>query len=198
MAAAGLAALVAVPTAVAAMLALLFGAVTLDGCEIDSDLGPAEAGVSTSPEGQVVVHPGPCGPGLPDTAVSAIRLLDPEGAIVWQADALAGSADDASAPDTVVVGRAPPGFVDVVPLAAPLDPESTYEVQMSVLAPGAAAGTTAGAPPATDENLFAVFGQAATFRPADLATDTIWYQGHAVTRDAFTTAPCDTAGSAGA
>lgn len=192
-AAAGLAALVAVPTAVAVMLALLLGAVTLDGCEVDSDLGPAEAGMSTSPDGQVVVHPGPCGPGLSGAAVASIRLLGPDGAIAWQADAAGRSAGDAAASDTVVVGQAPPGFVDVVPLAAPLDPESTYEVEMSVLAPGA----TAGAPPATDENLFAAFGQAATFRPTDLATDTVWYQGRAVTRDAFTTAPCDADGPAG-
>lgn len=187
MAVAGFSALVAVPAAVAALLVLLLGSATLDGFDIESDLRPAEAGVSTSPDGQVVVHPSACGPGLAGSAVSSIRLLGPDGSVAWQADALTQSADHPSVPDTVVVGQAPAGFVEVVPLAGPLDPGSPYEVQMSVLGPGA----TTGAPPPPDADLFAVFGQSATFRPVDLAPDTVWHQDRAVTPEVFSQAPCD-------
>jgi len=193
MAVAGLSALVAVPAAVAVLLAFLFASVMLDGCEIDSALRPAEAGVSTSPDGQVVVHPSPCGPGLAGAAVSSIRLLGPDGSVAWQADALARSADHTSVPDTIVIGQAPAGFVEVVPLAGPLDPASPYEVQMSVLGPGA----TTGAPPSTDADLFTAFGQSASFHPADLAPDTVWYQDRAVTPEVFSQAPCDADDDAG-
>lgn len=186
-AAAGLAALAAVPTAVAVLLTLLLTSATLDGIGIEGDLGPAQAGVSTSSDGQVVVHPGPCGRDRSGVPVSSIRLLGPHGSVAWQADAAARPADASPPSDTVVIGQAPSGFLDVVPLAGPLDPESTYEVQTSVLAHGAAAASSS----STDADMFAVFGQSATFRPADLDPDAVWYQGRAVTPAAFSQAACD-------
>jgi hypothetical protein len=185
-----LAGLVAVPTVLA--LVLFWVVSPLEGCELGLDFGPTDAAVSATPDGRVVVHPGPghCGSTWSTQSIQSVRLTTADGTVVWQADGTAAGGNPDTAPplDLLVVGQAPPGFADTVPLAAALDPTTAYTVEMSVLA----ATLSAGSPTSTGYDLYPMLGQRATFRPADLSTTTVWYQGRATTPAEFDRAPCET------
>jgi hypothetical protein len=185
---AALAGLVAVPTVLA--LVLFWVVSPLEGCELGFDIGPTDAAVSATPDGRVVVHPGPghCGSRWSTQSIQSVRLTTADGTVAWQADGTAGAdgnPDTAPPFDLLVVGQAPPGFADTVPLAAALDPTTTYTVEMSVLA----ATLSAGSPTSTGYDLYPMLGQTARFRPADLSTTTVWYQGQATTPAEFDRAP---------
>jgi hypothetical protein len=203
-AAAGLGVLVGLPILLLAGLFLFLSSVTLDGCEVD--LGPTPAGVSADPSGAVRIHVGPCGRGR---GFESVRVRAPDGTVVWQADGTAGADEDPATPpafDTLVVGHAPPGFADLVPLAAPLDPATTYTADLSLLdwttassiagdsaEPGGTGGTggTGGSGTGTGADaLYAALGQTATFRPADLDSDAITYAGVAIDPGEFGQLPC--------
>lgn len=177
--------------------------VGVDGCEVRIEPTGA-AGVRTAAEGTVSVVLGPC----ESRSFRSIRLLDAAGTVVWQADA--------PAPvdvEQVPVGRPGGPFTEVVPLAAPLEPIATYRVELSLLDPATAASTATTASTAataatdspaagdggastTDAAVYALFGSAATFRPADLAPDRVWYEGRLVSTAEFERRDCDQASGA--
>jgi hypothetical protein len=203
--AAGLSAVIAIPVILVAGLFLLVSSMSLDGCEVE--LGPTAAGVSTTPDGAVQIHAGPCGPDVP---FQSVRVRAADGTVVWQAEGTAGADQNPATPpafDTLVVGQAPSGFGDVVPLAAPLDPAATYTAELSLIGdmtassiagtPGtgssAPPGGTDGAPgtgPSTADDMYTALGQTATFRPSDLSPDAITYAGVAIDPREFARLPC--------
>jgi hypothetical protein len=190
--AAGLGVVIAIPVVLVAGLFLLVSSMTFDGCE--ANLGPNDAGVSAAPGGAVRIHTGPCAPGL---GFESVRVRAADGTVVWLAEGTAGADENPSTPpafDTLVVGQAPSGFADVVPLAAPLDPAATYTAELSLL-DSASASSIAGtggstASTSSADAVYTVLGQTATFRPADLFPGRVDYHGEHMTEDAFARLTC--------
>jgi hypothetical protein len=155
-------------------LAVVWVVSTWDGCEIvlpDSLI--SDLGVRPGPGGAVAVDRPPC---TTAGAYVALVLRGPDGTVLWRADASAGRQVA-----TFTVGRPPEGFSEVVPLAAPLDPATRYTVQMFVIPP---------APGAADPDAGLPFGGRATFRPADLRADRVWFRGRSVTPAEFSRQGC--------
>lgn len=181
----------------AAAVGVVAALVGIDGCEVRIEPTGA-AGVRAGTDGTVSVVLGPC----ESRSFRSIRLVDAAGTVVWQAGA--------PAPvdvDQVPIGRPGGPFTEVVPLAAPLEPTATYRVELSLLDPATSTSTGAtartdspaagdGGPSTTAAAVYALFGSAATFRPADLAPDRVWYEGRLVGTAEFERLACDRAGEA--
>jgi hypothetical protein len=192
-AAAGLSAVVAIPLVIVAGLFLLVSSMSLDGCEVE--LGPTAAGASAAPDGAVRIHTGPCGPQL---GFESVRVRAADGTVVWEAEGTAGADRNPATPpafDTLVVGQAPPGFADVVPLAAPLDPATTYTAELSLIGDTTASsiartGGTSGTGTSNAVDMYTALGQTATFRRAELSANYVYYAGVAILPREFARLPC--------
>jgi hypothetical protein len=152
-----------------------WAATSLDGCDVDVDLGPSALGVSSRPGGPIRAV-------LPSCAAQQftyVRLLAGDGSTLWSAEA-----PRAASVERFTVGTAPPGFRDSVPLAdRPLDPHATYDLQVLVMGP--AEPTTTATVRSGEASMTAIdpalmFGARARFRPVDLRPDRIWVDGRLV------------------
>lgn len=171
----------------------LFG---LESCSFELDFSPRDAGVRLLPDGSIAVEPAPCGP----SGIESVRVRTTDSTVVWQADADGGNDLDPATADSLVVGEAPPGFTDAVPLDRPLDPATTYTVELSVLGPsqrpsaapsGEDRDGTSSSATATTTDIYAVLGQTARFRPSDLSPDAVWFRSELVTPTDFEREACD-------
>jgi hypothetical protein len=158
-----------------------WAATSLEGCEVDIDLGPQDLGVSGRPGGPITARVPSCA----DAPFAVVRLVAGDGTTVWQAEA-----GQPRAVGRLTVGTAPRGFRDTVPLAAqPLDPRATYDLELFAIPPtGETAATLPGAPRGTDVGL--AFGATVRFRPADLRPDRVWVAGQLVAPDRFERVAC--------
>jgi hypothetical protein len=171
-----LVAVVAVPTLLL-LVAFVVVARLATGWEVDLDLGARPVGVQATAEGGVLVRDGPCA----GIGRSAVLLRAPDGSVVWRADA-AGSQPI----DELQLGSPPPGFRDVVSLTRPLEPRAIYTVELYAVTPPA---NLNGATSASNTP-FLVAGGTASFRPADLRTDRVWFGGRLLTADEFRREAC--------
>jgi hypothetical protein len=172
-----LVAVVAVPTLLL-LVAFVVVARLETGWEVDLDLGARPVGVQATAEGGVLVRDGPCA----GIGRSAVLLRAPDGSVVWRADA-AGSQPI----DELQLGSPPPGFRDVVSLTRPLEPRAIYTVELYAVLPPTDVAT---APAASASNPYLMAGGTASFRPADLRTDCVWFGGRLLTADEFRREAC--------
>ena len=145
-----------------------------------SGLGQHSLGVRTVRAGGIVVEDPPC----TATSRSALVLRTPDGSVVWRAETASGSAAPIG---PVTIGTPPSGFRDVVPLTRPLDSRVTYTVELYVIPPPPEAGASS-APTTLTASL--VGAGTAKFRPADLRTDRVWFDGRLVSADEFRRDAC--------
>ncbi len=171
----GLAGLIAVPAALAGVLFLVVG--SMGGCEFRLDLGPRDLGVERAADDSLVVTSRGCD----QAPVQSVILRGPDGAELWRAEA--------PSPQpvlTVTLGAAPPGFSDVVPLTATLDPAADYTVELRALpAPAGAAASTGPSDPTL------TFGGTARFRPADVVAGRVWFAGQSLPTAEFDARSCE-------
>jgi hypothetical protein len=150
-----------------------WAATSLEGCDVDLEIEPAEAGVTGRPGGPITARVPQC----ETRQFSVVRLVAPDGSVVWSAEALRPTDVE-----RLTIGRAPSGFRDTVPLAArPLDAQATYDLQLLAFRP-------TGEPAESDVAL--AFGATVRFRPADLRPDRVWVDGRLVAGDQFERVAC--------
>ncbi|HEY3144189.1 MAG TPA: hypothetical protein VGJ86_23870 [Acidimicrobiales bacterium] len=153
----------------------------LDGCESSSDTAtPRDLGMLVDPAGAIVARVPSCQGGT----ASALQLLAPDRTVLWRAESTAESQLT-----EFVVGVAPPGFVDVVPLGGPLDPSTVYEVQMLWLHNATASSDTTAAAQ-VDSAVQLLGGARASFAPADLVPDSVLLRSTRVTPEDFDNTAC--------
>jgi hypothetical protein len=135
-----------------------------------SGLEPHPVGVSVAPEG-VTAASAPC-----HEAVSyrTITLTTTDGTVAWQA----GATTLSQPVPRLIVGTAPPGFRDDVPLAGPLDPQASYRLEVTIMRPDNHAVTPL------------ILAGVATFRPVDLRADRVWFDGRLATIGDFEREAC--------
>jgi hypothetical protein len=150
-----------------------WAATSLEGCDVDADFGPFPAGVTGGPSGPITARVPGCG----SPQFSLVRLVAPDGSVVWSAEALRPTDVE-----RLTIGRAPPGFRDTVPLPArPLDAEATYDLQLFAIRPTGES---------LESDVALAFGTTARFRPADLRPDRVWVDGRLVPADRFEQVAC--------
>lgn len=174
--------LIALPVVTAVAVFGLVVPFTMDGCEYTlRDLGPRDLGLSVDTAGAITARVPLCYSG----GAEAVQLVGPDEAVVWRAEA--------SEPQELrdfVVGVPPERFADATALAGPLDPASTYELQLLQDAdpetPAAAAANQ------SDES---IDGAYALFRPADLRPDQMLFREQGIAAEEFDDAACTDVGS---
>lgn len=171
-------AVVAAPTLLL-LVAFLVVARLAKGWDVELDLGARPVGVQATAEGGVLVREGPCA----GVGRSAVLLRAPDGSVVWRADT-AGSRPI----DGLRLGSPPPGFRDVVPLTRPLEPRTIYTVELYAVLPPTEVGTASAA--SASNNPYLLAGGTASFRPADLRTDRVWFAGRLLTAGEFRQQAC--------
>jgi hypothetical protein len=170
----GLAVLIAVLAALAGVLFLVVGSIDFD---FRLDLGPRDLGVERAADDSLLVTSRGCD----QASVQSVILRGPDGAELWRAEA-----PSPQPVVTVTVGAAPPGFSDVVPLTAPLDPAADYTVELRALpAPAALAASTGPSDPTM------TFGGTARFRPADVVAGRVWFAGRSLPTAEFDARSCE-------
>jgi hypothetical protein len=148
-----------------------------------SGLGQHRVGVRASGGGLIVVEDAPC----TATSRSAVVLRAADRSVVWRAEAESGSAAPIG---PVTIGTPPSGFREAVPLSRPLDPQATYTVELYLIPPPP---ETVLPSTATTVSASVIGADTATFRPADLRTDGVWFDGRLVTAPEFQREACDEA-----
>jgi hypothetical protein len=163
--------LIVAPVATVLAVVLLLVPFGLDACEYSKDPGAGDLGIGLDPAAGVTARVPIC----VTEGAQVLQLVGPERVVLWRAE----STQPVSV-ESFVVGVTPEGFTEIVPLAGPLDPETSYDVQMLT-------DLTTDSPTTTIE---LEAGAHTEFRPVDLAPDRIFFATHSVPPDEFDDAAC--------
>jgi hypothetical protein len=162
--------LIATPVVTVLAVSVVLIPFGMEACEYSRDVGPRDLGMSLDDAGAITARVPICYGG----GARVVKLLGPEDAVLWQAEA-----EESHDLEGFVVGVAPEGFTDAVPYVGPLDPQATYEVQLLPEANDSDTGT----------------GELSTgahtrFRRSDLSPDQVYFRARTTTADEFDDAAC--------
>ncbi len=186
-------ALVGTPVLLVLVAFWVVAPLTLKGCAVEINLSSRPVGIQAAAGGDIVVKTGLCDETFD---YSAVALRAGDGNAVWRVDTDPGPHPDPGLDHDLTIGTTPQGFHEVVPLAAPLDRNAIYHVELYLLAqppePTATTSIGLGSTSTTfDRAFYLACGGTASFRPADLRPGRVWFDGALVTPDGFADRTCD-------